>query len=187
MQTPQDHPCYVGWAISFVDKCSAGPSEELLKVVYFWEMINSMAQHTPLNGFVVPSQALPNGANLELRMNKKDVTGIFYSENVHSDRSFTLRQDGFMNTSRLLASSETASSGPVRTAIPLVTINLGFTAASFDHETADDDGTRQQKELCIFGVVTISCPMNVDITEFVNHLLAPPMDKSMNFDRSFYF
>jgi hypothetical protein len=179
MQAPQDHPAYIGWAISFVDKCSSGPSEELLKVIYFWEMVNAIAEQSLLNGFAVPSTELPNGATLELRTSKKDVTGIFYCENMNSDQSFTLRQDGFMNTSRLLASSVTASTGPVKTAIPIVNINLGFTAASFTHETVDDE---EQKEQCIFGVVTITSPMNIDIVEFVNQLLAAPQ-KGLNYER----
>jgi hypothetical protein len=56
---------------------------------------------------------------------------------------------------------------------------LGFTAASFTHETVDDE---EQNELCIFGVVTITSPMNIDIVEFVNQLLAAPQ-KGLNYER----
>ena len=177
MTKPQDHPPYTGWSVSFVDKCSAGPSEELLKVVYFWEMINAMAEHTPLNGFVVPSTELPNGSKLLPRFAKKDITGIFLSETVNSDRSFQLRQDGFINTTRLLASSENASTGSVLTLLPLITINMGFTAASFEHHNMQQD--QNEEELCLFGVVTITTPMNIDITGFVNHLLSPPLDRGV--------
>ena len=163
MEPAEDLPEYAGKSWSFVDKCPAGLSKSLLDVLYFFDIMNGTALHSHWNGFVVPSTQLPSQSRLTLKYagNGKDINGVFYNQYVDSERSFSLRgDDDFMNTSRLLASSENTSSGNVKTSLPLFQIQVGFTSAFFKTEGRD--------EICLFGVVTVTGLMNVDSLRLIH-------------------
>ena len=164
---------------SFVDECHAGITNELLKVVYFFDIVNGMSNHCNWNGFTFPTSDI-SGRNQNtflqptLAPNGKDIVGVALSRFVDSDASTSFDgEGGSVDTGRLLAAGELSASGTVYSPQQLFRISVSFTAAVFvssrvqrkskrparDQEDSDDEEEPRQ---AIFGVVTVTSLRNVD-------------------------
>lgn len=164
---------------SFVDECHAGITNELLKVVYFFDIVNGMSNHCHWNGFTFPTSDI-SGRNQNtflkptLAPNGKDIVGVALSRFVDSDASMSFDgEGGSVDTGRLLAAGELSASGTVFSPQQLFRISVSFTAAVFvssrvqrksrrparDQEDSDDEEESRQ---AIFGVVTVTSLRNVD-------------------------
>lgn len=164
---------------SFVDECHAGITNELLKVVYFFDIVNGMSNHFHWNGFTFLTSDI-SGRNQNtflqptLAPNGKDIVGVALSKFVDSDASMSFdREGGGVDTGRLLAAGELSASGTVYSPQQLFRISVSFTAAVFvssrvqrksrrparDQEDSDDEEEPRQ---AIFGVVTVTSLRNVD-------------------------
>jgi hypothetical protein len=180
---PLSHPID-GNTWSFVDECHAGITSELLKVIYFFDIVNGMSNHFHWNGFVVGTDDISGGARPTFLRpsyapNNKDINGVMLSQFMDSDDSISLRGvSSGLDTGKLLSASEQSSSGTVYTALELVRISVSFTAAVFkssrvqhsrrrparDQDDSDDEEEQQQ---AIFGVVTVTALRNVDTLRLI--------------------
>jgi hypothetical protein len=169
---------------SFVDECHAGITSELLKVIYFFDIVNGMSNHFNWNGFTVESSDI-SGCNQNTYMkpsmapNNKDINGVKLSQFMESDESISFRgtRRG-VDTGKLLSASELSASGTVYTPLHLFRISIGFTAAVFesskvqrrtrrsarDQDDSDEDDEMRQ---AIFGVVTVTTLRNVDTLKLI--------------------
>lgn len=164
---------------SFVDECHAGITSELLKVIYFFDIINGMSNHFNWNGFVVGTDDLSGGARptfLEpsFAPNNKDINGVMMNQFVDSDESISFKGvSSGVDTAKLLYASELNSSGTVYTPLELFRISISFTAAVFEssrvkhlnRRTArgqDDSDDEDEQQQAIFGVVSVTSLRNVD-------------------------
>lgn len=179
METPPLSLPIDGSTWSFVDECHAGITNELLKVIYFFDIVNGMSNHFHWNGFTVPTGDI-SGRNqntfLQPRYapNGKDIIGVVLSKYVDSDASISFNgEGGGVDTGRLLAAGEIGASGIVFHPQQLFRISVSFTAATFvssrvqrksrrparDQDDSDDEEEPRQ---AIFGVVTVTTLLNVD-------------------------
>ena len=169
---------------SFVDECHAGITNELLKVIYFFDIVNGMSNHFHWNGFVVPTTDITglNGSTSlrpSLAPNGKDIIGVMLNRFMESDEPVSFRgEGGGVDTGRLLSAGELSASGVVFSPQPLFRISVSFTAAVFkssrvqrkmrrnarDQDDSDDEDEQRQ---AIFGVVTVTTLRNVDALRLV--------------------
>ena len=162
----------ISW--SFVDLCG-GLSTELLKVCYFFEVMNGLSNHHAWNGFVVPTTDISGGdqsRTLRLKYNRKDVVGVIDSKFVEHVHNMTLGSSGRkgVDTAKLLQSSELSITGMQNTLLPLFKIQLGFTAAFFkadDHNSEPGAEAAGEHRQATFGVVTITSLRNVDSLKLI--------------------
>lgn len=169
---------------SFVDECHAGITSELLKVIYFFDIMNGMSNHFNWNGFVVNTGDVSGGSGPVFLMpsfapNNKDINGVMLSQFVESDESISLKGISTgLDTGRLLYASELNSSGMVNTSLPLFRISVSFTAAVFESSRVkrlskrtgrdqDDSDNEEEQQQAIFGVVTVTTLRNVDTLRLI--------------------
>lgn len=168
LSTPIDG---VTW--SFVDECHAGITNELLKVIYFFDIVNGLSNHFHWNGFVVPTNDISGRDHhtfLQPNMapNGKDIIGVMLSQYMESDESVSF--SGTVDTDRLLAAGELSASGTVYSPQQLFRISISFTAAVFESSrvkrnvrgVARDPEDEDEHRQAIFGVVTVTTLQNVD-------------------------
>lgn len=168
---------------SFVDECHAGITSELLKVLYFFDIVNGMSKHFVWNGFVVATSDI-SGCNQStflqpsLAPNNKDINGVMLSQYVEPDGSISYKgSNNGVDTGKLLASSELSAAGTVYTSMDLFRISVGFTAAVFESSRVkrksgrqreqDDSDDEDESRQAIFGVVTVTALRNVDTLKLV--------------------
>jgi hypothetical protein len=169
---------------SFVDECHAGITSELLKVLYFFDIVNGMSNHFHWNGFVVGTTDI-SGCNGHTYLkpsyapNNKDINGVVLSQFVESDESISLRGTSHgVDTGKLLSASELSASGTVYTPMELFRISISFTAAVFESSKVqskgrrpardqDDSDDEDEQRQAIFGVVTVTTLRNVDTLRLV--------------------
>jgi hypothetical protein len=164
---------------SFVDECHAGITSELLKVIYFFDIINGMSNHFNWNGFVIGTDDISGGARPtflkpSFAPNNKDINGVMMSQFVDSDESISLKGvSSGVDTGKLLYASELNSSGTVYTSLELFRISVSFTAAVFESSKVkhlnrrpvrgqDDSDDEDEQQQAIFGVVSVTALRNVD-------------------------
>jgi hypothetical protein len=185
---PVDGPTW-----SFADHCHAGITEELKKVLYFFEIVNGMSNHFHWNGFAVGASDIEgcNGyTSLKptLAPNGKDVIGVMLHKYMESDEAISFRgASRGVDTSKLLSASEHSSSGTVHTPMPLFRISLNFTAAVFesnrvrrkartaeqgDHDSGSTSDDEEEQRQAIFGVVTVTTLRNVDSLRLILVILS---------------
>ena len=168
---------------SFVDECHAGITCELLKVLYFFDIINGMSNHFHWNGFVVGTNDITGGVRPTFLVpsyapNNKDINGVMLSQFMESDESISFKgSNSGVDTGKLLSASELSSSGTVYTSLELFRISVSFTAAVFEssrvqhkRRTArdqDDSDDEDEKRQAIFGVVTVTALRNVDTLRLI--------------------
>ena len=169
---------------SFVDECHAGITSELLKVLYFFDIVNGMSNHFHWNGFVVGTTDISGGARPTFLKpsyapNNKDINGVMLSQFMESDESISCKgSNSGVDTGKLLSASELSSSGTVYTSLELFRISVSFTAAVFEssrvqhsrRRTArdqDDSDDEDEKRQAIFGVVTVTALRNVDTLRLI--------------------
>lgn len=159
---------------SFVDECHAGITNELLKVIYFFDIVNGLSNHFHWNGFVVPTADISGQDRTFLQPNiapnGKDIIGVMLSQYMESDESLSF--GGTVDTDRLLAAGELSASGMVFSPQQLFRISVGFTAAVFESSRVRrnargaardcDPGEEDEQRQAIFGVVTVTTLQNVD-------------------------
>jgi hypothetical protein len=173
MARPESPTVTDGIIWSFVDACG-GLSSELLKVCYFFDIMNGMSQHHPWTGKVVPTNDISvcgQPRHLRLKYNQKEVVGVTdskYVENEHDVQLGSTDRRG-VDTSRLLYASELNSSGTQHTAMPLFKIQAGFTAAFFkaDPPNPEDGDSAGELQQATFGVVTVTGLRNVDSLKLI--------------------
>ena len=165
METVGDLHLSAGDRWSFVDRCPAGLSDELRKVVYLFDVLNSLSNHHPWNKYVVPTDDLGGQEYTRLKPkfapDQKTITGVLYSEMQDSDE----REERF--DSMLEDDSGDLQSGTVYRSMPLLCIDVGFTAAVFRAAGSD------KEEFALFGVVTVTGLANVDTLELIKVSSAP--------------
>lgn len=185
---------------SFVDECHAGITNELLKVIFFFEIANGMSNHFYWNGFTVGTNDI-SGCNQSTFLqpsyapNGKDINGVKLSQYKESDHHPTFRGSGRgVDTAKLLSASELSASGTVYTPLQPFRISLSFTAAVFEAdrvrrrtrrpEEAEEEAEAEPRQ-AIFGVVTITTLRNVDSLRLIleRFLVAPPL-RSANFEET---
>ena len=174
---------------SFVDECHAGITNELLKVLYFFDMMNGMSNHFQWNGFVVATSDILGsiqctgtfGTSLHpsYAPNNKDINGVMLSEFMDQDRPISFRgSNRGVDTDKLLSSSELSASGTVYTPLPLFRISTSFTAGMFESSRVqrksrrragpqDDSDDEDEQRQAIFGVVTVTALRNVDTLRLI--------------------
>ena len=169
---------------SFVDECHAGITCELLKVLYFFDIVNGMSNHFHWNGFVVGTTDISGGTRPTFLKpsyapNNKDINGVMLSQFMESDESISFKgSNSGVDTGKLLSASELSSSGTVYTSLELFRISISFTAAGFEssrvqhsrRRTArdqDDEDDEDEKRQAIFGVVTVTALRNVDTLRMI--------------------
>jgi hypothetical protein len=184
MERPPSSLLIDGNTWSFVDECHAGITSELLKVLYFFDIVNGMSNHFHWNGFVAGTTDISgNNQNTYLKPsyapNKKDVNGVVLSQYIESDESISFKGSrSGVDTGKLLTASEHSASGTVYTPMELFRISISFTAAVFEsnriqhksrRHTLDYDDSDEQDESrqAIFGVVTVTTLRNVDTLRLV--------------------
>ncbi len=159
---------------SFVDECHAGITNELLKVIYFFDIVNGLSNHFNWNGFVVPTTDISGQDRTFLQPNiapnGKDIIGVMLSQYMESEESVSF--GGTVDTDRLLAAGELSASGIVVSPQQLFRISVGFTAAVFESSRVrrnvrgaardSDPGDEDEQRQAIFGVVTVTTLQNVD-------------------------
>jgi hypothetical protein len=175
---------------SFVDECHAGITNELLKVIYFFDIMNGMSNHFNWNGFVVGTGDISGGSGPvylkpSYAPNNKDINGVTLSQFVESDDTISLRGvNTGLDTGRLLYASELNSSGMVNTSLQLFRISVGFTAAVFESNRVkrhprrpsrdqDDSDNEEEQQQAIFGVVTVTALRNADTLRLI--MVSPPV------------
>jgi hypothetical protein len=169
---------------SFVDECHAGITNELLKVLYFFDLMNGMSNHFLWNGFVVGTSDISGsdqctgtfGTSLKpsYAPNNKDINGVMLSEFKDQDRPISFRgSHRGVDTDKLLSSSELSSTGTVYTPLPLFRISISFTAGMFESSRVqhagrrrarqqDDSDDEDEQRQAIFGVATVTALRNMD-------------------------
>jgi hypothetical protein len=170
---------------SFVDECHAGITSELLKVLYFFDIVNGMSNHFHWNGFVVGTSDI-SGSNQSTFLqpsyapNNKDVNGVMLSQYMEPDRAISFKGSSRgVDTGKLLSASELSASGAVYTPLELFRISISFTAGVFesnrvqrkrarDQDDSDDEDEHRQ---AIFGVVTVTALRNVDTLRLIMVIL----------------
>lgn len=144
---------------SFVDRCPAGLSEELRKVVYLFDVLNSLSNHHCWNQYVIPTEDLGGREYCRLKPkfapDQKTITGVLFSELQDSDE----REE--RNDSMLEDDSGDLQTGTVYRLMPFLTVDVGFTAAVFKPEGSE------REEFALFGVVTVTGLANVDTLELI--------------------
>ena len=161
---------------SFVDMCHAGITSELLKVLYFFDIINGMSNHFHWNGFVVGTADI-SGSNQGTFLqpsyapNNKDINGVVLSQYMEPDGAISFKGSSRgVDTGKLLSSSELSASGTVITPMELFRISISFTAAMFESNRVqrrrardqDDSDDEDEQRQAVFGVVTVTALRNVD-------------------------
>ena len=170
---------------SFVDECHAGITSELLKVLYFFDIVNGMSNHFHWNGFVVGTSDISNGGaqptflKPSFAPNNKDINGVMLSQFMESDETISFRgSTSGVDSGKLLSASELSASGTVYTSLELFRISVSFTAAVFEssrvkrttRRTArdpDDSDDEDEKQQAIFGVVSVTALRNVDTLRLI--------------------
>lgn len=169
---------------SFVDECHAGITSELLKVIYFFDIMNGLSNHFNWNGFVVSTGDISGGSGPVFLQpsyapNNKDINGVTLSQFVESDENISLKGVSTgVDAGRLLYASELNSSGMVNTSLQLFRISVSFTAAVFESSRVkrhprrvgrdqDDSDNEEEQQQAIFGVVTITALRNVDTLRLI--------------------
>jgi hypothetical protein len=156
---------------SFVDECHAGITNELLKVIYFFEIINGTSNHFHWNGFVVGTTDFSDHTSLQpsFAPNNKDINGVVLSQHSEPDRALSFKGLGRgVDTNKLLSASELSSSGTVVTPQELFRISVSFTAAVFESSRVKiiEAGEEEQRQ-AIFGVVSVTALRNVDTLRLI--------------------
>ena len=157
---------------SFVDECHAGITNELLKVIYFFEIMNGTSNHFHWNGFVVGTTDFADQTSLQpsFAPNNKDINGVVLSQFTEPDGSLSFKGLGRgVDTNKLLSASELSSSGTVITPQELFRISVSFTAAVFESSrvrNVEVDNEDEQRQ-AIFGVVSITALRNVDTLRLI--------------------
>ena len=154
---------------SFLDECHAGITNELLKVIYFFEIMNGMSNHFHWNGFVVDAE-ISESVSLKPNFtpNKKEICGVVLSEFKERDGSLSFKGFGLgVDTSKLLSSSELSSSGTVFTPQELFRISISFTSAVFESTRVKQRGGENEPRQAIYGVVSITSLRNVDTLRLI--------------------
>jgi hypothetical protein len=143
MEKPGENRVFDGLSWSFVDMCSIGLTEELKKVIYFFEVVNSLAKHHSWTGYVFPTTNLGQNDSSSVRVipkpdpkmeqhGRKGACGALLEVFLDEDRGLSWKGDGpGVDTSHLLASSNAVETGLVYTQLPLLSIHVGFTGAEF--------------------------------------------------------
>lgn len=169
---------------SFVDECHAGITSELLKVLYFFDIVNGMSNYFHWNGFVVATTDI-SGCNQSTFLqpsfapNNKDINGVMLSQFMEPDGSISFKgSNNGVDTGKLLSSSELSASGTVYTPLDLFRISISFTAAVFESSRVkrkgrreardpDDSDDEDEERQAIFGVVTVTALKNVDTLKLI--------------------
>ena len=154
MQEADDLHESAGLTWSFVDLCPAGLSDELRQVLYFFDIINGMANHHIWNGFTVPTEPLMCSEHTRLKPkympNLKDICGVVLDEFRDSD-------EGPSESTLLADDSCELVAGTRQSEMPFLRINVGFTAAVYKSTQGETDD-----KYAIFGVVSVTSLLNVD-------------------------
>ena len=123
-------------------------------VLYFFDIINGMANHHIWNGFTVPTEPRMCSEHTRLKPkympNLKDICGVVLDEFRDSD-------EGPSESTLLADDSCELVAGTRQSEMPFLRINVGFTAAVYKSTQGETDD-----KYAIFGVVSVTSLLNVD-------------------------
>jgi hypothetical protein len=160
---------------SFVDECHAGITSELLKVLYFFDMVNGMSKHFNWNGFVVATKDISGSDTFlqpSLAPNEKDINGVMLSQFIEPEGSISLKGSHGVDSGKLLSASEFCVSGTIYTPLDLFRISISFTAVVFEssrvrRRSRDDSDDEDEQRQSIMGVVSVTALRNVDTLRLI--------------------